>query len=101
MHKTGCPRQKSHAIADQLKVLVQIHQEYLRCLKKITRWKRLQVNKGELMEWAAPIVDYENPASIPTPTGKLLPLHLLVRRPPIQQQRRRPSNDHYRRPMPA
>jgi ankyrin repeat protein len=49
-------------------------------LKKITQWKRRQINKGELMEWAAPIFDYVNPASISTPTGKLLPLHLLVRR---------------------
>eukprot|EP00980_Cylindrotheca_fusiformis_P030462 scaffold24860_cov122-Cylindrotheca_fusiformis.AAC.3 len=54
------------------------------CLKKITQWKHRQVSKGNLVDSKNIFgsQNYVNPASIPTPTGKLLPLHLLVRRTP-------------------
>lgn len=53
------------------------------CLKKITQWKKRQVAKGNVFNsrfFAS--YQFENPAGISTPTGKLLPLHLLVRRKP-------------------
>jgi ankyrin repeat protein len=54
------------------------------CLKKITQWKHRQVTKGNVFHSSQvfAVQDYMNPASLPTPTGKLLPLHLLVRRKP-------------------
>lgn len=54
------------------------------CLKKITQWKHRQVAKGNVIHSSEVfgVQSYANPASIPTPTGKLMPLHLLVRRKP-------------------
>jgi ankyrin repeat protein len=54
------------------------------CLKKISQWKHRQITKGNLFHNSILMdnKDYSNPASIPTPTGKLFPLHLLVRRKP-------------------
>jgi ankyrin repeat protein len=55
------------------------------CLKKITQWKHRQVAKGNVFHSSQVFAlqeNYINPASLPTPTGKLLPLHLLVRRKP-------------------
>jgi ankyrin repeat protein len=61
-----------------------------RALTKLSQWKRRQDNKQaqrtkrerqeHFMFLQAGAKDFENPASIPTPTGQLLPLHLLVRR---------------------
>jgi len=60
------------------------------CLTKITQWKRRDTNRQsqknkrqrqeELEFLECRDRDFTNPASIPTPTGQLLPLHLLVRR---------------------
>ena len=55
------------------------------CIRKITQWKRRQIHKGLLEQPVTPTPNLDfppSPASIPTPTGKLLPLHLLARRPP-------------------
>ena len=60
-----------------------------RALNKLSQWKRRQVNKNrsvsnrseeenKFLEFRN--ADFINPASIPTPTGQLLPLHLLVRK---------------------
>ncbi|KAL3917931.1 MAG: hypothetical protein SGILL_004481, partial [Bacillariaceae sp.] len=62
-----------------------------RALTKISQWKRRQDNKqaahttkrereAHVKYLRAKDKDFENPASIPTPTGQLLPLHLMVRR---------------------
>ncbi|KAG7348196.1 ankyrin repeat domain protein [Nitzschia inconspicua] len=61
-----------------------------RCLTKLSQWKRRQDHKQAHMEkrlhqenlafMHAKGKDFENPASIPTPTGQVMPLHLLVRR---------------------
>ena len=52
-------------------------------LNKISLWKRRQVSKGTMAKTENKkdfVYDCIHPASVPTPTGKLLPLHLLVRR---------------------
>ena len=65
-----------------------------RALTKLSQWKRRQVNKQanrntnssfhrsdeEIHFLQSREADFITPASIPTPTGQLLPLHLLVRR---------------------
>jgi ankyrin repeat protein len=56
-----------------------------RSLNKISQWKRRQITKGNMQLRRTQedmAYDYIQPASIPTPAGKLLPLHLLVRRKP-------------------
>ncbi|CAJ1951704.1 unnamed protein product [Cylindrotheca closterium] len=54
------------------------------CLNKIQLWKHRQVTKGLLFRPTKLFAsaDSVNPAAVATPTGKLLPLHLLVRRKP-------------------
>ena len=56
-------------------------------LTKLSQWKRRQINKnrngrknGENQVFESTAVNFVNPASIATPTGHLLPLHLLVRK---------------------
>ena len=69
-------------------------EDVLMGLNNITQWKRRQVRQGTLPKPSSSSqehpeqqdddadFDYDvSPASIATPTGKLLPLHLLVRRP--------------------
>mmetsp|Transcript_21949 Transcript_21949/g.44552 ORF Transcript_21949/g.44552 Transcript_21949/m.44552 type:complete len:795 (-) Transcript_21949:205-2589(-) len=70
-----------------------------RALTKLSQWKRRQHNKQQQQQklnnngsksdiisdeefrfLRSRTADFVNPASIPTPTGQLLPLHLLVRR---------------------
>mmetsp|Transcript_8856 Transcript_8856/g.26265 ORF Transcript_8856/g.26265 Transcript_8856/m.26265 type:complete len:1382 (+) Transcript_8856:681-4826(+) len=58
-----------------------------RALTKLSQWKRRQLNKQNIQNTEDEIyflqsrnAEFVNPASIPTPTGQLLPLHLLVRR---------------------
>lgn len=53
------------------------------CIRKISQWKRRQVNRGlysfpQNSNQMANV--YRNPASIPTPSTRQWPLHLLVRR---------------------
>ena len=51
------------------------------CLNRIVQWKRAQIRKGNQDLTESPQHgDYPNPASLVTPTGKMLPLHILVRR---------------------
>jgi hypothetical protein len=60
-----------------------------RALNKLSQWKRRQVNKNRSVSnrseeenkfLESREADFINPGSIPTPTGQLLPLHLLVRK---------------------
>jgi ankyrin repeat protein len=70
------------------------------CLKRIVQWKRRQHNKQKATDTTSSTAttEFANPACIPTVSGKLLPLHLLVKRQELLTQPNAPAIG---RPIPA